>query len=114
MYYDHLVNAFNPLPFTPPATIHTSRIRSTDVDIDNDRSLSELLNRFQKHTRCTKGDCLKWNVKEYTCRFKYPKELQEQSLVEKNEKSIWIYTPIRNDELLNQYNPCLLYTSRCV
>lgn len=43
-YYDTLVSAFNPLLSILPDTVHISRIWLTDVEIDNDRSISELLN----------------------------------------------------------------------
>lgn len=111
-YYDQLVSAFNPLPSTPAAPIHPSRIRSTDVDINDDRSVSELLNRFQRHTQCTKGYCLRWNGTQFVCRFKFPKELQQESTLQKDDKGRWVYTPLRNDAKLNQYNLFIAQTWR--
>ena len=87
-FYDSLVSAHNPLRTIPPAVIHPSRLRSTDVSLDDDCHISELLNRVQRHTKCSKGYCLRWNGKEFTCRFNYPKELQDQSLLQKGEKIV--------------------------
>lgn len=106
-FYDGSVSAFNPLRSTSPAVLHPYRLRSTNVSLNDASHVSELLNRLQRHTRCTKGYCLGWNGKEYICRFKFPKEQQEQSLLQKNEKQRWVYTPVRNDELINPYNPFL-------
>lgn len=111
-YYDKLVSAFNPLPSIPPATIHPSRIRSSDVVIDDDRSISELLNRFQRHTQCSKGYCLKPNGREFICRFKFPKAIQEVSTLLKDSKGNWVYTPVRNDEKLNLFNSFIAQTWR--
>lgn len=63
-----------------------------------------MLNRFQGHTRCTTGNCLKKVGDKYVCRFQYPKDIQEQSQLQKNDKGQWIYTPARNDSLLNHFN----------
>ncbi len=100
-YYDNLVSAFNPLPSTTPALVHPSRNRSTDVQLDNDIHVSRLLNRLQRHTLCTKGYCLRWNGCEFVCRFKFPKNLQEESTLQKNDKTHFVYLPKRNDEKLN-------------
>lgn len=44
--YDTLISAFNPLQTIPSTAIYPSRLRSTDVTLNNDYHLSELLNRF--------------------------------------------------------------------
>ena len=111
-YYDQLVSAINPISTTPPSIVHPSRTRSIDVNIDDETKLSELLNRVQRHTQCTKGYCLKWNGKEWSCQFKFPKEIQKESTLSKDEKGNWVYTPVKNDEKLNQYNSFIAQTWR--
>lgn len=84
-YYNGFVSAWNPSALTPALVLHQSRLRSTDVILDDDLHVSELLNRFQRRTRCINGYCFKYDSKEYTCRFKYPKHLQDQSVLQKDE-----------------------------
>ncbi|XP_054290775.1 uncharacterized protein LOC129005792 [Macrosteles quadrilineatus] len=48
----------------------------------------------------------------FTCRFGYPKSIEEESHLEKNENGDWVYTPKRNDELINDYNPFVAHVWR--
>ncbi|XP_054260005.1 uncharacterized protein LOC128984689 [Macrosteles quadrilineatus] len=57
-------------------------------------------------------DGLKKNGGGFTCRFGYPKSIEEESHLEKNENGDWVYTPKRNDELINDYNPFVAHVWR--
>ncbi|CAI6350977.1 unnamed protein product [Macrosiphum euphorbiae] len=50
-FYDNLVSAINPLPSQPPAEKHPSRLKRTEVTLDNPVQLAELLNRVNHHTK---------------------------------------------------------------
>ena len=48
---------------------------------DTKKELAEALNRFQRHTRCVEGYCLrkKKDTGEVFCRFGFPKTLRDQT-----------------------------------
>jgi len=75
------------------------------------RELTELLNRFQRHTRCTPSYCQRKirGTDELTCHFHFPRSerrLPEVSCeVNSNHR---FYLPVRNDALLNSYNATVI------
>lgn len=111
-YYDCSVSSINPSMSIPPAVLHPSQIRSTDVDIDDSHSISELLHHVRRHTRCTKEYCLRWNGHEINCRFKFPKQVQEQSILQEDDRGHSMYDLARNDEKLNKHNRFVAQTWR--
>ncbi|XP_046145856.1 uncharacterized protein LOC123989199 [Osmia bicornis bicornis] len=102
-FYDSLTSAMNPLINEPPAEVHPSRLKHTELQLYDTHQLSQLLNRVQRHTNHSRY-CLKSNRRVQTCRFNFPKPLQDVSTLQKDEKGIWQYTPRRNDALLNDHN----------
>lgn len=66
----------------------------------------KLLNRVQRHTRCTKGYCLR-KRKEANgsqCRLKFPFPDAEKSSLRRVDGR-WTYTCRRNDPRWNKHNP---------
>ncbi|XP_012146256.2 uncharacterized protein LOC105663231 [Megachile rotundata] len=52
-YFDNKVLAINPFRSLPPASVHPSRKRFSDIDNENlNTDLGHLINKFQRHTRC--------------------------------------------------------------
>jgi ATP-dependent DNA helicase PIF1 len=81
-FWDPLVSAWNPAPDEPPAVVHPSA-RSPLAMNYNLRELAQLINRVQRHTKCT-SYCLhrpKGAPKHAAlqCRFKFPQLLEEFS-----------------------------------
>lgn len=101
VYYDTLVSAMNPNMNEPPADVHPSRVKCSSIEIGNVRQQAQLLNKVQRHTRCSR-QCKKPPRNE--CRFNYPKALLTESTLSKDEKGHWQFLPKRNDELLDDHN----------
>ncbi|KAJ1524609.1 hypothetical protein ONE63_011093 [Megalurothrips usitatus] len=102
-YFDTLISSTNPNVNAPPAVIHPCRIELEDI-IDLKKDLAELLNRVQRHTKCTEGYC----IKNTGCRFKFPKEMREFSEIQFKGNGEPEFVPKRNDERLNKYNPYII------
>ncbi|KAK3920914.1 hypothetical protein KUF71_010151 [Frankliniella fusca] len=96
-----------------PAPVHPCRIRISEVD-DMQKDLAQLLNKVQRHSKCSDGYCIRYNKKTKSkgCRFKFPKALQEATHLVLNENNQFELVTERNDPLLNNYNPYILQTWR--
>jgi len=92
-YFDNLVSTTNPDRSASPAPIHPCRRYFPEVE-DPRVDLAQLLNKVQRHTRCTDGYCLRRksesNHKE--CRFNFPMKLDIESKLSRNENSEFEYT----------------------
>lgn len=109
-YFDKLVFAWNSGLDLPAARVHPCQKRLQDVPLSmRKQDYHELLNKVQRHTRCTKGYCLKKRKgsEETQCRFKFPFPLAEHSLLQKVDGR-WTYTCRRNDPILNKNNPFII------
>ncbi|KAJ3902033.1 hypothetical protein F5879DRAFT_766891, partial [Lentinula edodes] len=74
---------------------------------DTKRELAQYLNRFQRHTRCTAGYCLRRNKEtgQLFCRFGFPwKERVTSEYVRDPGRDFAEFHTRRNDPLLNSYN----------
>lgn len=75
------------------------------ADFDDD--LAQLVATCQRHTRCSPAYCLReTNGKQ--CRFGYPKDIQLETNLELAEDGEIKLTTVRNDPLINSYNPLQL------
>ncbi|KAJ6474930.1 hypothetical protein C8R45DRAFT_804906, partial [Mycena sanguinolenta] len=82
---------------------------------DTKQELAEILNRLQRHTKCTPGYCQrkKKDTGETFCRFGFPKQCREQTQFTKDPGREFpeLHTR-RNDEILNSFNPGVILTWR--
>ncbi|KAK3932929.1 ATP-dependent DNA helicase [Frankliniella fusca] len=78
-----------------------------------EEDLVELVNRVQRHTKCSASYCLRSTKDSKTpvCRFGFPKPLCEMSEILVKENNIELQYAC-NDVLLNKYNPWVLQTWR--
>ncbi|XP_054257274.1 uncharacterized protein LOC128982231 [Macrosteles quadrilineatus] len=108
-YFDNLICTMNPGLNTPLAEIHPCRKRLLEVE-DRQVDLSELVNKVQRHTRCSTSYCLRKNKRtnQLECRYKFPFDLSDITHVYTNEKGVMELVTKRNDALLNKYNPWTL------
>lgn len=91
-----------PQPFTQPQICNKSYL---DVE-DHGEDLSQLIATCQRHTRCSEAYCLCTHHGKQACRFGYPKPLQTNTtIVIEDEPTI---ITIRNDGMINSYNPIQL------
>ncbi|XP_052119466.1 uncharacterized protein LOC127748747 [Frankliniella occidentalis] len=95
------------------APVHPCRIQVNEVD-DMQKDLAQLLNKVQRHSKCSDGYCIRYNKKTKSkgCRFKFPKALQEARDLVLNENNQYELVTERNDPLLNNFNPYILQTWR--
>lgn len=61
-YFNDLISTMHPDLNEPKGPVHPSRIKVSDLS-DGTKDLAQLLNRVQRHTRCTEGYCLRKNKK---------------------------------------------------
>jgi len=106
-FWDPLVSTMNPSINEPVSMIHPSAQHPSTLSYTH-RELAQLLNRVQRHTRCT-SYCLRRpkgapKEAELVCRFKYPKDIRELSEVIKDERGLLQFVTKRNDSVLNEYN----------
>ncbi|KAE8745952.1 hypothetical protein FOCC_FOCC007313 [Frankliniella occidentalis] len=104
-YFHNIVSAWNVGLGLPPAQVHPCRKRFKDVaPEDRVRHLGELLNRVQRHLRCTEAYCLRRSKgpgQPLECRFKFPFQLADRTEIIFDEKGEPQFIPARNDSLLN-------------
>jgi hypothetical protein len=84
-FWDQHVSTWHPQLATPPAAVYPSACLLNTLD-DTKLELAEMLNRLQRHTKCTAGYC-EWKKKgsgEIFCQFGFPKECCETSAYTKN------------------------------
>ncbi|XP_052129235.1 uncharacterized protein LOC113212961 [Frankliniella occidentalis] len=103
-YFDRIVSAWNCGLGLPNSAEHPCRKRTSDVaPEDRERHLGEILNRVQRHTRCSEGYCLrrKRPGQPLECRFKFPFPLSDETQIVFDDKGEPQFVPRRNDPLLN-------------
>jgi len=100
---------FNEAP-SPVTNPHACAKPYTAVQ-DYNQDLVDLLSTCQRHTRCSTNYCLRNKQGQQICRFGYPKELQQETIINDDTE---LFTT-RNDPLLNSYNPIQLFRmeSKC-
>ncbi|KAJ7101448.1 hypothetical protein B0H15DRAFT_748252, partial [Mycena belliarum] len=77
--------------------------------------LAQMLNRLQRHTKCTAGYCerKKKDTGEKFCRFGFPRECREASAYMRNaDREFPELLTRRNDPLLNSYVASVILTWR--
>ena len=70
----------------------------------SDADLIELVSTCQRHTRCLTSYCLQTRHGQQECQFGYTKPLQEDITIV-NVDGVYELLTIRNDPLINSYNP---------
>lgn len=93
--------------------IHPCSKRLSEVQ-DLDEDLVQLVNRVQRHSKCSAKTCLrrKERKSKLTCRFNFPYEFREDTEIRSKDGEISDMIYKRNDPLVNRYNSWLLKTWR--
>ncbi|GBB89441.1 hypothetical protein RclHR1_16110005 [Rhizophagus clarus] len=84
-HFDLLVTTINPNPDTPVPDRHPCQKDNTEL-CDNIQDYIELVNKLQKHTRCSPSYCLRFKDGEQYCRFGFPKDKVEHSFIYENDR----------------------------
>ena len=95
-----------PLPKTNP---HVCNKAYSDVQ-DHHQDLCDLIATCQRHTRCSAAYCLRTKHGIQQCRFGYPKQLQPDTAIVRDEENNQepVLITARNDGLINSHNPVQL------
>lgn len=91
----------------PPVLVHPCS-KPFDQRENTRRELAELLNRVERHTKCTPAYCFRKvkNSQMQRCRFHFTRPLQDSSEMSNVLNPKWIiYNAVRNDFFMNKYNP---------
>lgn len=108
-YYSKLVTAVNPDPDSEMADIHPCRKLHRNIE-NFQEDLAQILNKVQRHTRCSTDYCLKFNKEKggVRCRFNFPADMQDTAAFVKDDNGHMQFKPARNDPLLNKYNEFII------
>ena len=118
-FIDNTVSTTNPaiLPDgsnasdAPPPTVtpHICKKAYSKV-VDHKQDLNELIATCQRHTRCSTAYCLRSKNGIQQCRFHYPRPLQSETVIVRDEETSHepVLITARNDGLINGYNPIQL------
>ncbi|KAE8740153.1 hypothetical protein FOCC_FOCC014351, partial [Frankliniella occidentalis] len=106
-YFDSLISTIHPDMSAQPSLVHPCRKTTEDIH-NKEEDLAQLLNKVQRHTKCTEGYCLK----KKKMVFRYPMDLQEKSRLIINDKNELEFVPARNDPRLNKYNAYIIQSWR--
>ncbi|XP_034245757.1 uncharacterized protein LOC117647893 [Thrips palmi] len=112
-FFDNIISCCNPDLNALPNLVHPCSQTASDVTNEED-DLAQLVNRIQRHTKCTPSYCMKRKVGGAInkCRFGFPKACKEKTEIFVGEDGLFDIQFKRNDELVNNYNPWLLRTWR--
>ena len=103
-YIDSIVTTNNPGINTPIPEIHPCQ-KSSDQIVDDAQDYIELINKLQRHTRCSTSYCLREKKNsEPVCRFGYPKELSGQTYIRDDNHGQPELVSARNDPYINPHN----------
>jgi ATP-dependent DNA helicase PIF1 len=87
-----------------PCLLNSEQILSSNAQDDYEH----LLNRVQRHTKCSVDSCLRKKGSILKCRYNAPWEVHDDSILFIDEKGKKKYEPARNDDRLNVHNVDLL------
>ncbi|KAL7290849.1 hypothetical protein TKK_0015583 [Trichogramma kaykai] len=102
-YFDTLCSAINPKSANPTCSKHPSQQRFSDISpAEYENDLGELINAFQRHTKCGTHCYRRGNANTH-CRFKFPKDVQESSSID-DKHGYHEFFPRRNDPYVQRFN----------
>jgi hypothetical protein len=102
-HFDSLVTTINPYPDAPVPVRHPCQ-KANDELCDDLQDYIELVNKLQKHTRCSPSYCLRTKNGQQYCRFGFPKDNVEHSFIHENDRGQPELITSRNDPYVNSHN----------
>src|ERR1044072_3004680 len=104
-YADSIVTTINPRINAPIPEQHPCQKRRDEIE-DDEQDYIELINKLQRHTRCSPSYCLRVNRRtgQQTCRFGYPKDHNDQTFICKDNQRQPELVTARNDPDINPHN----------
>ena len=88
----------------PIPNCHPCQKECDEID-DGLQDYIELINKLQRHTRCSPSYCIRINKRtgQQKCRFGYPKDHNDRTFIQDNNGQPELVTA-RNDLIINPYN----------
>ena len=103
-YLDKLVTTINPGLDMPVPERHPCQ-KNRDELRDDLQDYVDLINKVQRHTRCSPVYCLRINREgKQFCRFGFPKETTEKTIVQDDGHGQLELVTARNDQYINPHN----------
>jgi hypothetical protein len=103
-YLKSLVTTINPGFNAPIPDRHPCQKRHNELQ-DDEQDYIELINKLQRHTHCSPSYCLRVNQKgQQSCRFGYPKDNVEETIVKDDGRGQPELVTARNDPLINPHS----------
>src|SRR6266496_410904 len=102
-YLDSPVTTMNPgvdanIPDRHPCQKHHGELH------DDLQDYIDLINKLQRHTRCSPSYCLRVKNNQQNCQFGFPKDAVKKSFIRENDRSEPELITARNDPLTNPHN----------
>jgi hypothetical protein len=83
---------------------HPCQKKSNELN-DDQQDYIDLINKLQRHTRCSPAYCLRINREgQQICRFRYPKEIVERTFVRDDNNGQPELVTRRNDQYINSHS----------
>ena len=98
-----MVTTINPNIFAAISEKHSCQKGENEID-DSLQDYIKLINKLQRHTRCSSSYCIHVNRGQESCRFRYPKDHTECTLIRDDNKGQPELITARNDPLINPHN----------
>jgi DNA replication protein DnaC len=103
-YIDSLVTTINPGPNTPVPNNHLCQKRLEELH-DDEQDYIELVNKLQRHTRCSPAYCLRTKRgQQQSCRFGFPKEESNHTFLRDDSHGHPELITARNDPYINPHS----------
>src|SRR3954469_20790644 len=104
-YIDSIVTTINPQMNAPIPEHHPCQKGPDEID-DSSQDYVELINKLQRHTRCSTSYCIRTKGGQQACRFEYPKDINDHTAICKDHYGQPDLITKRNDHYINPHN-CL-------
>ncbi|GBC48412.2 ATP-dependent DNA helicase PIF1 [Rhizophagus irregularis DAOM 181602=DAOM 197198] len=102
-YLDSIVTTINPDMHAPIPERHPCQKRAEEIN-DDLQDYVELINKLQRHTKCSPSYCLRSKHGQQVCKFGYPKERNDHSFIREDNHEQPELVTSRNDPYLNSHN----------
>ena len=103
-YIDSVVTTTNPGITAAIPERHPCQKRPEEIE-DNTQDYIELINKLQRHTRCSPSYCIRVNrTGQQECRFGYPKDISENTFIREDNRGQPELVTKRNDPYINSHN----------
>jgi ATP-dependent DNA helicase PIF1 len=102
-YLDSVVTTINPNINAPFPERHPCQKGSDEINY-NLQDYVELINKLQRHTRCSPSYCIRVKGGQQVCRFGYPKDINDHTIICEDKQGQPELVTSRNDPYINPHN----------